>query len=267
MSLDLYWRGWNQLQITIKGECVSKSKKLSVVHAVLGFAAMTDAKLLMLANAVLKALTGNAAFPNPTPSLATFTTDLTAFSNAATAALDGGKNARSIRDKAKKVLVADLRQLVMYAESNCNDDPAVFNTSGFTAKAKASSSGPVGVPVIKSLDYGNVPGQILVSIKSTAGAKSYNLRFGAMPPGTATALGAASAGSASGSGSASSTSPTAGASPAAAPAAWTVVQVATVKKATPLDNLVSGTVYAVQVQALGAQGLSAWSDSATIMCA
>jgi len=245
---------------------MSKSAKFTPVHAVMGFGGMTDAKLLMLANGVLKALTGNAAFPNPTPSLATFTTDITTFSNAATAALDGGKNARSIRDKAKKVLIKDLRQLVMYAESNCNDEPAVFNTSGFTAKAKATSSGPVSVPVIKSLDYGNVPGEILASIKSTAGAKSYNLRFGPMPPGTATALGAASAGSVSGSGSASSTAPTAGSSPAAAPAAWTVVQIATVKKAIPLDNLTSGTVYAVQVQALGAQGLSAWSDSSTIMC-
>jgi hypothetical protein len=221
----------------------------------MGFAALTDPKLLMLANGVLKGLTGNAAFPNPTPSLATFTTDLTAFSNSATVALDGGKNAKSMRDKAKKVLVSDLKQLAMYAETNCNEDPAVFNTSGFTAKAKAASSGPVGVPVIKSLDYGNVPGQILASIKSMPGAKSYNLRLGPMPPGTATALGAAS-----------STAPTAGPSPAAAPAAWTVVQVGIVKKAIPLDNLVSGTVYAVQVQALGAQGLSAWSDSSTIMC-
>jgi hypothetical protein len=206
--------------------------------------------------------TGNAAFPTPTPSLATFTTDLTSFSNAATAALDGGKNARSARDKAKKVLVTDLKQLAMYAETNCNEDPAVFNTSGFTAKAKAASSGPVGVPVIKSLDYGNVPGEILVSIKSTPGAKAYNLRFGPMPPGTATALGAASAGSSS----TSSTAPPAGATLAAVPSAWTVVQVATVKKAIPLDNLVSGTVYAVQVHALGTFGLSAWSDSSTIMC-
>jgi hypothetical protein len=236
----------------------------AVVHAVMGFAALTDAKLLMFANGVLKALTGNAAFPNPTPSLATFATDLTSFSNAATAALDGGKNAKSVRNKAKKVLVTDLRQLVMYCESNCNDDPAVFNTSGFTAKAKATAAGPVGVPVIKSLDYGNVPGQILASIKSTPGAKSFNLRFGPMPPGTATALGATSAGPASG--SASSTAPTAGSTPSAAPSAWTVIQVAIIKKAIPLDNLVSGTVYAVQVQALGAEGLSAWSDSSTIMC-
>ena len=190
---------------------MTKSTKVSPVKAVMGFSTLTDPKLLMLASGVLKALTGNAAFPTPTPSLATFTTDLTSFSNAATAALDGGKNARSARDRAKKVLVADLKQLAMYAETNCNEDPAVFNTSGFTAKAKAASSGPVGVPVIKSLDYGNVPGEILVSIKSTPGAKAYNLRFGPMPPGTATALGAASAGSSS----TSSTAPTAGATLAA----------------------------------------------------
>jgi hypothetical protein len=243
------------------------AKIAALVHAVLGFAALTDQKLLMFANAVLKALTGNAAFPNPTPSLTTFAADITSFSNAATAAVDGGKNAKAARDKSKKVLVTDLRQLAMYCESNCNDDPAEFNTSGFTAKAKRTTSGPVGVPLIKSLDYGMVPGQILASIKSTPGAKSINLRFGPMPPGTATALGAASATPAAGSGSASSTAPTAGATPAAVPSAWTVMQVGTVRKAIPLNNLVSGTVYAVQVQALGAEtDLSAWSDSSTIMC-
>ena len=262
MSLNFYRRGWNQ-RSQLKDKSMSKIK--AVVHAVMGFAILTDMKLLMLANAVLKALTGNAAFPNPTPSLAAFGADLTTFSNAATAAVDGGKNARATRDKAKKVLIADLRQLVIYCEANCNDDPAVFNTSGFTARAKAAASGPVGVPVIKSLDYGTVPGQILASIKSTPGAKSINLRFGAMPPGTATALGVASAGPASG--STSSTAPTAGSTPAAVPPAWTVIQVGTVKKAIPLNNLISGTVYAVQVQALGSgTDLSAWSDSSTIMC-
>ena len=161
--------------------------KISPIHAVMGFAGLIDSKLLLLANGVLKALTGNAAFPTPTISLATFATDIATFSNAAAAALDGGKNAKSARDKAKKVLVTDLKQLAMYVQTNCNDEIAVFNTSGFTAKAKSStSSGPVGVPTIKSLDYGTVPGQILVSIKSTPGAKSYNLRFGQMPAAAAT---------------------------------------------------------------------------------
>jgi hypothetical protein len=234
---------------------MAKSKRLSPVRTVLGFSTLTDPKLLLLANGVLKGLTGNAAFPTPTPSLAVFSTDLTAFSNAATAALDGGKNAKSARDKSKKVLVTDLRQLAMYCESNCNEDVVTFNTSGFTAKAKASASGPASVPVVKSLDYGTVPGQILVAIKSTPGAKSYNLRFGQMPPGSATALAPSS-----------STPQAPGTVPPAVPAAWTVIPIATVKKPILLDNLVSGTVYAVQVQALGVQGLTSWSDSSTIMC-
>lgn len=234
---------------------MSKSTKATPVRAVMGFSTLTDLNLQSLASGVLKDLTGNAAFPNPTPSLAVFTTDVTTFTNAAQAAVDGGKNAKAARDKSKKVLVTDLRQLAIYCESNCNDDPATFNTSGFTAKAKSTPSGPITVPVIKSLDYGTVPGQILVSVKATPGAKTYNLRYGQMPPGSATAIGAAS-----------STAPQAGPGPAVVPSAWTVVQVAVIRKAVALDNLASGTVYAVQVQAFGAQGLSAWSDSSTIMC-
>jgi hypothetical protein len=71
-----------------------------------------------------------------------------------------------------------------------------------------------------------------VSVKAVRGAKSYNLRYG---PGTA-------------------------------PTSWTVSSVGTTRKAIPIDNLTSGTLYAFQVQALGRQGLSAWSDSSTIMC-
>jgi hypothetical protein len=208
------------------------TSKVSPIRAVMGFAAMIDALLVVLAGAVLKGLTGNAAFPNPTISLITFANDITIYSNAVAAALDGGKSAKAVRDKAKKVVVNDLRQLAMYVESNCNDDMATFMTSGFTAKAKPTASGAVGVPTIKWLDYGTHPGEILVSVKAVRGAKSYNLRYG---PGTA-------------------------------PTSWTVSSVGSIRKAIPIDNLTSGTLYAFQVQALGGQGLSAWSDSSTIMC-
>ena len=99
---------------------VSKTK-VSPIRAVMGFNALTDANLVVLANGVLKGLTGNASFPNPTLSLTTFGNDITAYSSAITAALDGGKNAKSAREKAKKVVVKNLRQLAMYVESDCND--------------------------------------------------------------------------------------------------------------------------------------------------
>ena len=237
---------------------VSKTK-VSPIRAVMGFNALTDANLVVLANGVLKGLTGNASFPNPTVPLTTFGNDITAYSNAVTAALDGGKNAKAAREKAKKAVVDNLRQLAMYVESNCNDEMAIFTTSGFTARAKPSASGPVEVPTFKSLDYGTHPGEILVWIKSVPGAKSYNLRYGPMPQTPA------SAGSSLSSTPASAAA-TAGAAPGAAPSLWTVLNIANIKKAFPIDNLTSGTLYAVQLQALGMKGLSAWSDSSTIMC-
>src|SRR5207253_10727166 len=155
---------------------------VSPIRAVMGFNALSDANLVVLANGVLKGLTGNASFPNPTVPLTTFSNDITAYSNAVTAALDGGKNAKSAREKAKKAVVKGLRQLAMYVESNCNDEMAIFTTSGFTARAKPSASGPVAVPTFKSLDYGTHPGQILASIKSVPGAKAYNMRYGPIAP-------------------------------------------------------------------------------------
>jgi len=233
--------------------------KVSPIRAVMGFNAMTDANLVVFANGVLKGLTGNASFPNPTVPLTTFGNDITAHSNAMTAALDGGKNAKTASKKTKKAVVNDLRQLAMYAESNCNEDMAIFTTSGFTARAKPAASGPVAVPTFKSLDYGAHPGEILVFIKSVTGAKSYNVRFGPMPPTPPASAGGPSS-------TPASAGATAGAAPGAAPSSWTVLNVANIKKAMPVDNLTSGTLYAFQVQALGMQGLSAWSDSSTIMC-
>ena len=52
------------------------TSKVSPIRAVMGFAAMIDALLVVLAGAVLKGLTGNAAFPNPTISLITFANDI-----------------------------------------------------------------------------------------------------------------------------------------------------------------------------------------------
>jgi len=177
----------------------------------MAFKAITDANLIVLANGVLKGLTGNASFPSPTVPLTTFENDIPAYSNAVTAALDGGKSAKSAREQAKTAVVKDLRQLAMYVESHCNDEMAIFTTSGFTARAKPSASGPVDVPTFKSLDYGVHPGQILAWIKSVPGAKAYNMRYGPMPPAPPAAAGSTP------SSTPASAAATAGAAPGTAP--------------------------------------------------
>ena len=211
------------------------TKKTSPIRALTGFSTLNDANLVVQADAVIAGMTNNAAYPNPPIAIATFSTGVTTYSNAIAAALDGGKNAKAVREKQKKLVVADLRQLAMYVESNCNDDMPTFTSSGFVAKSKPSPSAPVTAPVIKSVDYGTNSGQILVSIKSVSGAKSYNLRYASIGQG-------------------------------GTPGTWTIVNIGSIKKAITVGSLTPGTTYAFQAQALGAASLSDWSDSTTIMC-
>jgi hypothetical protein len=208
--------------------------KATPIRAVLGFNAMTDANLVIFANNIIKALTGNTNFTTPTINLTTFTTTVSTYSAAISAALEGGKNAKDVRDKQKTIVVNDLRQLAIYVEGNCNNDMSIFSTSGFTAKAKATASGPAAVPTFKSLDYGTKPGEILVSLKASAGARSYVLRYAPLTGTT--------------------------------PGAWTVLNVASIRTAITIGGLTSGTAYAFQAQAVGMLGLSDWTDSDTIMC-
>src|SRR5262249_53271016 len=74
---------------------MTTTPKISPIRAVMGFNAMTANDLLAFALGVLKALTGNASFTNPTVSLTVFGNDITVYSNALAAALDGGKNAKT----------------------------------------------------------------------------------------------------------------------------------------------------------------------------
>jgi hypothetical protein len=139
------------------------------------------------------------------------------------------------RDKERKAVIKDLRQLAMYVESNCNEDMTTFTSSGFVAKTKPVPTAKVAVPGFKKIDYGNVSGQILVTIQSAAGARAYNLRSAVVTNGT--------------------------------PGPWTVTLIANIRKAITIPNLTPGTTYAFQVQALGSNNtLSDWSDSTNLMC-
>jgi hypothetical protein len=212
----------------------SKTTKAAPVRAVTNFSSLSDSDLFTLATAVIKGLTGNAAFPNPTVDLTAFGNAVTTFSAATAAALDGGKTAKAIRDKQRKLVIQDLKSLALYVENNCNDDPAILTTSGFAVKTPVKTAGlPVVAPAIKTLDYGANSGQITVTLKKVPGAKVYFLRYAAMTAGS--------------------------------PGSWTNVAVPKVNVKTTISGLTAGVIYAFQTQSLGSVGYSDWSDSTTIM--
>jgi hypothetical protein len=211
------------------------SKKAAPVKAVTNFSSLSDSELVTLAIAIIKGLTGNASFLRPPVDLTAFANAVTSYSAATAAALDGGKNAKAIRNTERKLVIQDLKALALYVESNCNDDPAILTSSGFAVRTPVRTAGqPVPAPAIKNLDYGANSGQITFTLKKVPGAKVYFQRYAVMTAGS--------------------------------PGAWTTVPVPNVNVRTTISGLTPGAIYAFQTQSLGSVGYSDWSDSTTIMC-
>lgn len=204
------------------------------IRAVLGFTNVKDADVVTRATAVLSGMTGNANYPTPPIDIASFKTAIDALVAAIALAQDGGKRDIAVKNAAREAVIKMFRQLGTYVEANCKEDMAIFTSSGLQPTLNLKSAAqPLAIPVVKKIDQG-IAGQLLVRITGITKAKSYELRYGVVANGTT--------------------------------ATWTSVPVASVKKAIPVAGLTPGTTYAFQVRALGALGMTDWSDSAIRMC-
>jgi len=212
------------------------TKKPASLKAVTGFGKLDPNTLANTAHIVAKGVGGNPQyFGNPPVDPAALDASATTLSAAIRTAMDGGKNAKTIREKQRKMVIQDLNLLAVYVQNVSNDDPAIFAASGFTVKTTGKSAHrPVGTPAFRSLDYGVNSGQIVVSVKAQAGAKSYFIRYAVMNGTT--------------------------------PGPWTTVPAASIQKPITVSGLTPTTIYGFQVQALGALGYSDWSPITTIIC-
>ena len=107
----------------------------------LGFSRLADANLVTKTNQIIAGLTGNTSYPKPTPTLAAVQTATTAFSDALTAAADGGKTKTALKNAAREELLALLRNLALFVQQNCTDDLAVLLSSGFDARKEPQPAG------------------------------------------------------------------------------------------------------------------------------
>ncbi len=209
---------------------------VKIVRASLAFAGMSDGEVLSRAVAVLTGLTGNARFPNPAIDLATLKAGVESLQAAIAEALDGGRKAIAERNKQRAVVITMLRQLATYVEANCNEDVAIFTSSGFevASKTRTAAPEPLTQPAIRNISHGSNSGQLVVRITALTNARSYEMHYGALLNG-------------------------------AMPAQWTTVTLTSVRGGVTVDNLTPGVTYAFQVRALGIQGYTDWSDIATRM--
>src|SRR5215471_4643521 len=212
------------------------TKKPASLKAVTGFGKLDPNTLANTAHHIAKGVGSNPVyFPNPPIDPAALDAAANTLSEAVMAAMDGGKTAKAVVTKQRKLVIQDLNLLAVFVQNVSNNDPAIFAASGFTAKPIGKSAPqPVGAPAFRSLDYGVNSGQIVVSVKAQAGAKSYFIRYAVMN--------------------------------GAIPGSWITIPATSIQKPITISNLTPTTIYGFQVQALGVLGYSDWSPITTIIC-
>src|SRR5206468_7268676 len=119
----------------------------------------------------------------------------------------------------------------------CNDDPAIFSTSGFTSVTNVRTAArPLTEAKFNSIDRGNNGGEAAVKPEGQPGVLTFDVRYAL--EGAGGVLGP-----------------------------WTVVTIAGPKK-TIITGLTMAGIYHFQIRAFGKLGgYTDWMDSKTFICA
>jgi hypothetical protein len=207
------------------------------IRAALGLTKMADGIVVPMLKGTLKALTTNSNIFNKLPvDLAAYSDAIDAFEASIPPAMDGSKTAVEQRKKLRNLVLKMYSLLARYVETNCNDDLATFLLSGFFARQSTKNFTPPASESIRKIQHGGNSGQVDIKLMRNRAAYSYEVRWGAVPPGDG-------------------------------PISWTNQQpITTVKTATTVSGLTPGTTYAFQVRVLLDTGYTDWNDSVTIMC-
>jgi Fibronectin type III domain len=203
-----------------------------------GFQGLSDSQAIALAGAVIKGAYAEKASATPPVDQQTLQTALDDLNGAIVAvqAAGGGTTAIVVKNKKRAVLNGLLRKLAHYVQANCNDDVQFVTNSGFQAKTvNARQTTSLGKAQIQSVDNGHTT-QLVVSAKKVAYAKSYQVQVAAV-----------------------------GANNTVGP--FQTAGVFGKSRPMTLTGLTPGTIYAVQVRAVGgATGYGDWSDAVSHMC-
>ena len=190
----------------------------------------TDPQLISDTSGIVQALTNNAIYPTPTPTLAAVNTGLATFTHAVAAAADGGVPLTLAKNDARAVLTGLLRELASYVQLACKGDMTKLLTSGFPVQKAIRT--PIGIlpPPTVTVKLGHRSGDLAAKLVPMTGAAIYNWRV------------------------TTATSP-------AAP----VLTAQTTAANHAFSALVPGVVYQVTANAVSSGGTSDWSDPATQM--
>lgn len=201
-----------------------------VTHRVsMAFAKFRDNRLGFFGRSVLLALTNNPHFPNLPVSLADLAAAVSDYSDAFVKNRIGGYVATAKKNQARAQLISVLRDEAHYVQSTAKNNLPALLSSGFTAIDRNTAPAPLVRPVIKKLDN-QVSTQLRLLVQRVPNARMYQVRWKV------------------GGGD------------------WQDAGAYTKARTMVLNNLTPGTVYVLQVRALGGStGHGDWSLAVTKM--
>ena len=206
------------------------------IKARLAFHGVSDSDAQQQFLTVLQGMKSNPEYLNPPVDMATYEKGVDSFGTLLTDAQDGGKKAISAKDKQRVAVIKMYTQLGHYVEGACNDDPAIFNTSGFIAVTRTRTAPqPLAGSSFQWIDRGPNSGEIVVKIAALIAAIAYELRYTLVANG-------------------------------GAPGPTTTLTLTSPRKLI-LTGLTPGGTYQFQVRALGKLGFNDWSTPMTFICA
>jgi hypothetical protein len=206
------------------------------IKAILGFHGVSDSDVLTAGNTAYNGLLNNSAYPNPLVPLPIFRQAPDSFSALIVDAEDGGKRSISAKRKQRAAVIKMYGQLGHYVEGACNDDPATFATSGFTAASTTRTPPqPLAQAKFSWIDRGPNSGQAAVKVESQIGAIAFDVHYAL--EGAGGTLGP-----------------------------WTMTTLTSPKKVI-ISGLTPAGTYQFQVRALGKLGYADWSPSMTFIVA
>lgn len=195
----------------------------------LGFARLPDQELDNFAQTVIDSMTSNAAYPTPPVTMAALATAKDDFQNKMAAAKTGGAADTAAKNASRQTLMGLLRQLANYVQGAFNNDLEKLLSAGFQAASTDRVSKQLDQPTSLVIKNGTT-GQLVASVGPV---KNTSLYEGWIKGPTGDWL----------------------------PSVFTGDS-----QHITFDGLTPGTVYTVQVRALGGStGQSDWSDPSTHM--
>src|SRR5712691_6433369 len=195
----------------------------------LAFATLSDAEIGDFTHGVIEGMTNNTAYPEPPVTLANLQTAHTGFGVKVAEAKLGGPPDTAVKNNARQELLGMLRQLASYVQINCHNDLAILLSSGFQAASANRTQTPLEQPqalVIKN----DTSQRLSASVKPVKNTSMYEGRI-------------------------------------KGPADdWQPSVFTGDSQHITFGGLVPGTVYTIQVRALGGlTGQSDWSDPSSHM--